>query len=631
MVGMMVRVRSWLPALLWLAVLAMTCWVYWPGLDGPSIFDDGSNLRVLEILEDNPQNVRDVVFGNKSGPLGRPLSMLSFSLEKLYFDDGVRGEKRTNLFIHLLCGSLVTILFILLLNYIGNPAAVGLAIALSAIWMLSPLFVSTVLYSVQRMAQLSTLFMLASLIVYVIWRIRWLRGGSSWYLPPIVLVLVAMAILSKENGIVALPILVLLEMLWFQFRDREGSAHTLFKRISLSLCGVAIFSVIIFQLLYPEWVASGYKVRPFTLTERALTEGRILWDYIFQIFLPDVSRMGAYHDDIVLSTSLSSPGTTRTAWLAWGFVAIAIGACCFSRYGRYLAFAMLLFLVGHAVESSVFALELYFEHRNYFPSVGLLLLLGVVLGKVLRVLPELKNIVLFGLASFALLISLKTSSQVHIWSSDPLLRMTSVNAHPQSYRANINMAVLLARYGALEEAWEFSRRASLLTAERTGDIGVRSMLLNCYANAPISSTSLDGLELWSAQGRIISGTNALHYLVRKLQNGECPAVDSMAIADKFSALLLGDPAQAEVTAEVYAGLAVLENSLQRYQKAYDYTNLFLSLSSGNARGLLMKLHFATALGKTDSTDLARSKLLMLEDSGLLTLSEQQTLSLYSEN
>ena len=40
-----------------------------------------------------------------------------------------------------------------------------------------------------------------------------------------------------------------------------------------------------------------------------------------------------------------------------------------------IGYGILFFLAGHALESSIFPLEIYFEHRNYLPAVGLALAL----------------------------------------------------------------------------------------------------------------------------------------------------------------------------------------------------------------------------------------------------------------
>ena len=39
-------------------------------------------------------------------------------------------------------------------------------------------------------------------------------------------------------------------------------------------------------------------------------------------------------------------------------------------------FMVIWFFVGHTVESSIISLELVFEHRNYFPAIGLFIGVG---------------------------------------------------------------------------------------------------------------------------------------------------------------------------------------------------------------------------------------------------------------
>ena len=70
-------------------------------------------------------------------------------------------------------------------------------------WLFHPLHVSTVLYVVQRMAQLSSLFVVLGLFVYCRYRLRWAESGSSagelvtaalW-----LLLITLAAVLAKEN------------------------------------------------------------------------------------------------------------------------------------------------------------------------------------------------------------------------------------------------------------------------------------------------------------------------------------------------------------------------------------------------------------------------------------------------
>ena len=143
-------------------LLALTAWIYWPGIKGPQLLDDRSSVLVIEDLRSKPELSLDFLFGNRSGLLGRSVAMASFVLEKLYLDEGIGGSKKVNIVLHLLNGVLVIWLFWLLFRFLQVTGYRWLAVMLGAIWLLHPLLVSTVLYTVQRMAMLSTLFMLLS-------------------------------------------------------------------------------------------------------------------------------------------------------------------------------------------------------------------------------------------------------------------------------------------------------------------------------------------------------------------------------------------------------------------------------------------------------------------------------------
>lgn len=66
-------------------------------------------------------------------------------------------------------------------------------------------------------------------------------------------------------------------------------------------------------------------------------------------------------------------GTLRPLLAVW-FYFFMLFICAYSILGnkfRYLSFGLLYFLIGHSIESTIFPLEIYFNHRNYLPSIGL--------------------------------------------------------------------------------------------------------------------------------------------------------------------------------------------------------------------------------------------------------------------
>ena len=165
----MPRTSHLLAALVGLVLL--TGLVYWAGLSGPFLFDDTTNILQNDTLRLGslaPSELWRAAWSLESGPLKRPLAYLSFALD--YYVAGsfdAFAFKATNLVIHLLNSLLVAALAWRL----GAGALAdqpgrrrGFALLAAAIFALHPLALSPVLYVVQRMASLSTLFVLASVL-----------------------------------------------------------------------------------------------------------------------------------------------------------------------------------------------------------------------------------------------------------------------------------------------------------------------------------------------------------------------------------------------------------------------------------------------------------------------------------
>jgi protein O-mannosyl-transferase len=621
-----------IPALLvTLLVLVLVGWVYWPGQLGPALLDDRSSVLVIGDLKQNPELAWDYVTGDGSGPLGRPVSMASFVLEKMFLEGGPAASKRVNILLHLVNGALVIWLFWLLFRHIAVPGYRWLALALGAAWLLSPLYVSTVLYIVQRMAMLSSTFMLLACISFIYWRSRLSRGEFSLALLGLVVVNFCLAMLAKENAIVLIPTLLLLEALWFGFRDESGRIIRWLQLLTLGSIAVGGLALVVVLVVDYEGLAAAFGFRYFTLDERLLTQARIVWDYVGQLYAPDVSAMGLYHDDVVVSKSLREPVSTLYAVLAWLFVVLLLAVLMLRQWGRRLALGITWFLVGHSVESTVLPLELYFEHRNYFPGVGLFLLPGVVFALVVKQWPQTSKPLLVYLACFVIWLASLAGSQVQIWSNQSLLILNHLNAHPNSFRANADMAVQMANIGEFAAARKYSDRAfAVSTGEREGDRDIRELALSCIANRAVAPEQIDTLGLVNP-ARPFGSVTTLLTLVRLLQDDACPDFDRLRFANRMVTIFLAEDRVATASANIYNALAVLENALQRWELADAYIGLYLQQSPENPAGLLMKLHFASALGKVEEVATVIAQLQKMDSQGELTVGQRQTLSLYLEH
>ncbi|TXS94959.1 hypothetical protein [Parahaliea aestuarii] len=621
--------RDWLFCGCLLGVaLALAAWLYWPGASGPTMLDDRSSLEVLKEAEPGVRSLVEQIFADKSGPLGRPVAMASFVMEQLVVGPtGTWSSKATNIILHLINGALLFWLCCLLLSDAGYHGSKWYALLAATIWLASPLYVSTVLYAVQRMAMLAATFMLLTLISYCYFRSRFVRGELARRRLILVIVFLVLAILSKETGIVVLPVLVLMELMWFESNKENATRERLLRRCACGAVITGVAAITLVFLLYSGSVLSPYAIREWTLLERVLTEGRILWDYVGQHYFPDVNRMGLYHDDIVVSRSLSEPASTFWSLLAWLFVAVAILVGLLSSFGRKLGFCWLFFLMGHSTESTVLPLELYFEHRNYFPGIGLILFPVTVVAELSRRWPPLGAPLLAWGGVAVTLLLFKTSSQVQIWSSNELLILNQVTYHPRSFRANADMASLLASTGALERALEFSAVAHEYSSEPDGDHLLRNYALSCMASRLPNRPWAPGYEAL-ASARPLSSVPTVYTFVQMVQDGRCTHLDTYAIADALAHTYLSAQSKVTASANMYSVLAVLENSLARWGNAYSYAQLFLEGAPGSTRGQLMQLHFTTALGKVDEAAELKALLLEKQAHGELTVAEQENLALY---
>ncbi|MEX2517035.1 MAG: hypothetical protein WD572_09055 [Gammaproteobacteria bacterium] len=433
---------------LYILVLLLANLVYMPGLAGTFIFDDTPNIvnnKSLQLESFSYQNLIRAGFSTDSGPLRRPISMLSFAFNISVCGYSPACFKSVNLAIHILNGILVFLLVRLLLDRINVVARKGfaehhsdlVAVFVSAAWLLHPLQLTSVLYAVQRMNSLSVLFMLAGMLAYVIARERYLRGvpAKSWFIGAFALTVPA--VLTKENGILLPAFLFLIELIFYRFDCRSEADRKKLKLLFAGLIGLPLGCMVVYTALHPDWLVNWYAFRDFTLTERLLTQSRVLWFYAGLIFIPANQNLALFHDDIVISTSLLDPVTTIIS--VAGIIFLLLLAIMLRHKAAILCFGILFFLAGHAIESTIVPLEMVFEHRNYLPAMGLLLILmyyllypaGFEKTRRTRAIAAILLIALF---------SVTTALRASQWG-DPLLHaLLEVKHSPESARINHTVA-----------------------------------------------------------------------------------------------------------------------------------------------------------------------------------------------
>ena len=492
------------PVLALFAALLLTALVYSIGLHGPFVFDDAENLAPINRWLNGEIGWLRVVFDNTSGRFGRPVSMASFVLNVQLLGPEVWALKLGNLLIHLLNGALVYALFTALLRR-GTllrdgdalPALRWLPALGAALWLLHPLLVSTVLYVVQRMAMLSALFTLLAMLAYLYGRVALIDGRNrrAWALLLLAVPLcTVLAVLSKENGVLAPALCALIEL--FAFAPRAGQrrpwASKLFILVTLVL--PALVGVVLTLVQHPA-VMVGYDNRPFTLGERVLTQGRVLWSYLGALLLPFGPRLGLYHDDYAVSHGLLEPATTLFALLAWA--AMVAAAWRLRRAIPGFALGLGIFLVGQALESSVFSLLMYFEHRNYLPAVGAIwMLLSLGAYAAMRLQPHLDNgrrVFAFAAVALVLVLAAATAARAGVWQTKRALLVQGVAYHPQSRWVRVELAQEAMQRSPPDTITARHNIDALLASDEPSTqrlAGIWQLLIDCGSGQPAQQASI---------------------------------------------------------------------------------------------------------------------------------------------
>ena len=416
--------------------------IYYPGLSGGFVFDDYTNIVLLPDVAMNELSWNSL----KSAALSmenRPIARASFGLNHLVSGFSPYSFKAVNIAIHSINALLVFAVMLLLLKHQmkasekkGSESRIILiAAAIALAWALHPVNLTNVLYSVQRMNSLSALFVLAGMISYIKGRtILDSSPTTGWLLIyASILLFLPLGWFCKENAALLPLFLFIVELTLFRFATSKKQQRIgLYLFYTLFLLLPALLTLI-YLSQHAGMIHGSYNNRYFSMVERLLTEPRVIWLYVRMILLPAPSVFGLFHDDIDISTSLTEPITTLVALI--GLAGLFVLALAAIKRAPILAFGLLFFLAGHLMESTFIPLELVFEHRNYLPSIGLLLPLFYYL----RCAGEQENYRKSRLALMSLLIilfALQTHLRAWQWSDNVRLYLTDVHYHPNSARAN---------------------------------------------------------------------------------------------------------------------------------------------------------------------------------------------------
>ncbi|MDH5470185.1 MAG: tetratricopeptide repeat protein [Gammaproteobacteria bacterium] len=521
----MTSLRNHKPFIAFLLCALLALLVYLPGLSGDYMFDDMSNLLdnpALNIDSLDTEQIARAALSMKSGELRRPISMASFALNRYYFGISPFSHKLVNLIIHLLTGAGLFLLTrqIVAACRLGRTAELSqamihwLPVVVAGIWLVHPLNLTSVLYIVQRMTSLSSLFMVIGLCLYMAGRLNRLNGRHGLvYMLSGFFLFGALAVFSKETGILLPLYILVLELTLFRFSAGNGRLDRQVT-VFISLC-------VLLPLLAGTLYLAGnldrfanFSGREFSMTERLLTEARALVFYLKMALLPSVQALGLYHDDFVISKGLYEPSSTLYSLLALG--GLLLTAILLIRKRPLVSLGILWFFAGHALESTLLPLELVHEHRNYLPVFGIILALaGLVTSLPVKRLSPLIHVgaPLLLLAMFASTTWLRSTQ----WSDNINHAVYEARHHPDSARAvfvagRIHARLVLQGHAEYEdEAQTYLARAHQLDStgimpaitlvkfgfltDKPVDPSLYEEIITRLSNHPVSASDTASLEM----------------------------------------------------------------------------------------------------------------------------------------
>ena len=454
-------------AFLSLAIILLA--IYSNSFDCAWHFDDEPNITEnpnLHMTELSWEQINRALKSDRNNPhfFYRPVACLSFALNHYFGGRDVFGYHLINLIVHYLSS---VFLFLFLLNTLNLPSlrgryssnAYAIALLATVFWAINPIQTQAVTYIVQRMASLSAMFYILSMYFYLKARTSAQPGPRAAFFFSCGLSFI-LALGSKENAAMLPLSLFLFEAIVIQ-EDTKLFFHRNLKWLILACAIVALVGIIYFYFKHGAIFSflKGYEHRPFTMAERLLTQPRVFIFYITLLLYPMPNRLSITHS-FEVSTSLFEPISTLFAILfIVGLITISV---LLLRKRPIFAYCLLFFIVNHLIESTIFSLELVFEHRNYLPSMLFFVPFSIGFIYLLDHFADRKRMK-YILSSFIVLLLVglghSTFMRNFTWKNSKSLWIDASEKAPGEFRVHHNLGKFYQDYVYKQEAIEEYKKA----------------------------------------------------------------------------------------------------------------------------------------------------------------------------
>jgi len=423
--------------------------IYSQTFESPFIFDDLHKIKENAHIRLTQLSFEEIVKAGFKSSKTRPVAFISFALNYYFNQYDPVGYHIVNLCLHVLAGFFLflfiktTLKIPCLQNRFTYPALIAFWAAL--IWSVHPVQTQSVTYIVQRMNSMASLLFIVSFWFYV--KGRLVEHGSQkwlWYTGATLAWLVS---LGCKQITVTLPFMVFLYE-WYFFQDLSKDWLKRSLKWALGIIVVLILIALIYTGFHPFEKFShlnDYAQNEFTISQRALTQLRVVVYYISLLFYPNPSRLNLDYD-FPLSFSLVNPLTTLPALII--IIGLLLLGIYLAKKERLLSFCIFWFLGNLVIESSFIPVAIIFEHRLYLPSM-LVSLMTVTLFY-LYIKPEWLSVGI--ICALVILCSYWTFERNKVWLDHITLWTDCTKKSPNKARPYSNLGKALTDRKMFDEA-----------------------------------------------------------------------------------------------------------------------------------------------------------------------------------
>lgn len=346
------------------------------------------------------------------------------------------------------------------------------------------------------------------------WYLRYRRiRATRWRDRMVMAGLMMLALFYKETGIVLPALLVAAELCFAHGRSIRERWNDLRPTILLQVLVVAVVLAIRTAVVGDmRGTFTAEALGELTMWQRGLTMLGVVPEYLRLLFFPAALQADYSPGEIVAATSFGAPQLLGSAIIVLALVLLI-------RSGRdtpALTFAGLWMIIGigpvsNVVVPSGIALA---ERTLYLPSVGAMLLLGVVCAAStsLAIAHRRRRLVTSLLGATALLLIFLGASRSHsrfgVWRDQRTLWTQTVIDAPFSYRAYLALGTILLDEPAFRDmAIRFLERGVAEFENPVALFGLSQLLLgksDCVHALPVARRALELRELPSGRSEYLT-------------------------------------------------------------------------------------------------------------------------------